>query len=204
MIKEILVYPTSDFRMHEENLKGKTWAELRLDIHHYEKIEYIHLLLLPVQWVVSFREVQHIEKLPDFLAYKPFMIDIPLNMATEELVRKIQANGTRCMLSFHSNQSIQEEDSFQILTQMRSFHADVYKLVFTARTWDDNEAIKKLYTIEPSLVAFNMGSMGKESRIYAALHGEKMIYLAPDSMTPLAPGQLHWSEWLKIKAFLHV
>ncbi|MCX7697616.1 MAG: type I 3-dehydroquinate dehydratase [Bacteroidales bacterium] len=204
MIKEILVFPFSDFLKHEEITRDKKWAELRLDVHQYQWIEYVHLLFLPIQWIVSFRSYQQLDMFEQFLSLRPTMIDLPFELATDEYILKCQSHGIRCMISYHSNQTIEEAKGFETLKKMRSLKADLYKMVFTAKSWEDNEAIKKLYDEESALVAFNMGRLGKESRIYAAFNGERMIYLAPDGMTPLAEGQLYWSEWQKIKETFHV
>lgn len=200
MIKEILVFPRGDFYQHVRVLSQTSYAELRLDVHAYELNQFETLTKQPVKWVVSFRNAEQLKYLDFFLSCKISYIDIDVSLASQALFEKIKSSGVTALVSFHQNGSPPEMDRLRKLWQhLKEFGADVIKMVFQAKSVVDNQKIRFLYHLEPRLVAFNMGMEGRDSRLYAAMHGERMIYLAPDGYEPLVEGQWTVSEWNEIK-----
>ena len=200
MTKEILVFPHWDFKTHCEVLKNSSFAELRLDIHRYTHKEYEELLALPIQWIVSFRGEEHVEHLDFFLSQRPSYIDLDFSLISPFFVEKINNAVSTCIVSYHGfYQTPSEGRLYELWKQCKRTGAQIIKLVFEAKALKDNKKLLFLYGFDTQLIAFNMGELGKESRVYAALQGEQMIYLAPDGFMPLATGQLTMSEWKQIK-----
>jgi len=115
-------------------------------------------------------------------------------------VEKINHAGSTCIVSYHGfYQTPSEGRLYELWKQCKRTGAQIIKLVFEAKALEDNKKLLFLYGFDSQLIAFNMGELGKESRVYAALQGVQMIYLAPDGFMPLVAGQLTMSEWKQIK-----
>ena len=108
-----------------------------------------------------------------------------------------QQYGSMFIRSFHDFEGTPPAATlFFTLEKARRFGADVVKIVTTARGQTDVDAVMELYQeADPgTLVAFCMGSEGRESRLEALRRGAPFTYacLTPEEAT--APGQWTTAE----------
>jgi 3-dehydroquinate dehydratase/shikimate dehydrogenase len=80
---------------------------------------------------------------------------------------------------------------YNILGELNGLHADVTKIVWTARTVRDNlEAFEILQNKQKPTIALCMGEAGLISRILAKKFGAFLTFASLDSSTGTAPGQI--------------
>ena len=133
-------------------------------------------------------------------------VDIELD-APESLVRRISrtasGNGTAIIRSYHDfGGTPQAEELGKILARCRESGADIIKIVTTARTPEDADAVMSLYDSTRNgciagnddsgnqyLIAFCMGDAGRTSRIECLRRGAPFTYASVSADEAAAPGQ---------------
>lgn len=103
----------------------------------------------------------------------------------------------RCIISFHDWEGTPSLSTLSdIVQQQIDAHADVCKLITTARTFDDNITMLKLIKKFPwaDVIAFAMGNEGLFSRILSPLAGGYLTYASIKKGSESAPGQITLEE----------
>ena len=135
-------------------------------------------------------------------------VDIPLDFPEESrrwLIGLALNRNCQVILSYHNyNGTDAPERLLQIASQARYEGADIIKVVTTARTPEDAEAVLSLYDHFPpeQLIAFAMGKAGRASRFTAFHKGAPLLYLAPNRSGTTADGQPCWADLLPDEAII--
>jgi 3-dehydroquinate dehydratase I len=121
------------------------------------------------------------------------IIDIETDApGVESLVPMIKEKA-RCMISFHDWEGTPPFDYLQgIVQQQLDLHADLCKVITTARNLEDNLTMLKLIKKYPwaDIIAFAMGDEGLLSRIMCPLAGGYLTYASTKEGSGSAPGQI--------------
>jgi 3-dehydroquinate dehydratase I len=99
----------------------------------------------------------------------------------------------RCMISFHDWEGTPPLDYLEgIVQQQLNLHADLCKVITTARKLEDNLTMLQLIKKFPwaDIIAFAMGDEGLLSRIMCPLAGGYLTYAAVKEGGGSAPGQI--------------
>jgi len=120
-------------------------------------------------------------------------IDVEFTIARKILPRLPKREKTGILLSYHTKTNSPKELN-RILSEMLTIPADIYKLIFTARSLADNlialRLLEHLKTFRKEGVIHAMGEKGQLSRILGALKGNIWTYVSLGEGAETAPGQL--------------
>jgi len=120
-------------------------------------------------------------------------IDVEFTIAKKILPRLPNREKTGIILSYHTKKNLRKE-LIEILSEMLTIPADVYKLIFTARSLVDNlTALRLLEHLKSSRkkgIVHAMGADGQLSRILGALKGNVWTYVSLGEGAETAAGQL--------------
>lgn len=134
-------------------------------------------------------------------------VDIPYEFPENSrnwLMNLALNHGTRVILSSHNETRTDPPSRLRELAgQMRQTGADIVKLVTTACSEEDVDAVLSLYDdFEPGrLLAFAMGPLGRASRFQALEKGAPFLFVAPTRDGVTASGQPGWADLLPDSAF---
>ena len=121
-------------------------------------------------------------------------VDIPVEFPepTRRWLMNLAMNkGCRVILSYHNYSTTDTPQRLQaIAEQARREGADIIKIVTTARTPEDADAVLSLYDhFEPDrLLAFAMGPDGRASRFQAFEKGAPFLFVSPTRRGATAAG----------------
>jgi 3-dehydroquinate dehydratase I len=143
-------------------------------------------------------------------------IDIDINMddsIIDKLISKANQSDVKIILSWHDyKKTPTKKELIKILLKQEDKKADIYKIVTTSNSLDDNKVILSLYdeidklikneklnsikkinvNNKVKLIAFAMGTKGKITRINALKKGALFMYASVNKKS--APGQLTVDE----------
>jgi 3-dehydroquinate dehydratase I len=117
-----------------------------------------------------------------------------------EIVSQIQSKA-QCLVSFHDHKRTPSCEELQGLVESQlKAGADICKIVTTAHSFEDNLVILKLLDQfrQVKLVAFNMGEMGRVSRILSPLAGGYFTYASLAQGKESAAGQMTVKEMREV------
>jgi 3-dehydroquinate dehydratase I len=146
-------------------------------------------------------EARRIERLLQAIEMGAKIVDIEYNAKNVDNIIRLIKKRAECLLSFHDFQKTPSLDALkQVVNKELKLGADICKIVTTARTFEDNLAVMRLYSEFPTIkmVAFTMGTQGFISRVMAPLIGAYFTYGAVNKGVESAPGQLPVSDMLAI------
>jgi len=120
---------------------------------------------------------------------------VDIELSAENLSDKIDGikQNSRCLLSFHDFKGTPLlEDMEKTIRKQLDFGADICKVVTTANSIQDNQAVLKLIKQFPGreVVAFAMGDQGYLSRVLCPLAGGSFTYASLSAGKESAPGQI--------------
>ena len=121
------------------------------------------------------------------------IVDIETDAACiEDIVPRVKEKA-RCMISFHDWEGTPPLDYLEgLVKQQLSLHADICKVITTARKNDDNITMLQLIRKFPSadIISFAMGAEGLLSRVMCPLAGGYLTYASIKEGSGSAPGQI--------------
>lgn len=124
------------------------------------------------------------------------LLDLELEAAEHigrPAVRKLR-QAAALLLSFHDFRETPRNPGV-LLSRLKSFPADYYKLVTLAGRHQDNAAVLDLLRKEKGkLVAFTMGEIGQPTRILCLVAGSPFTYAAPPVGGVDGLGQIPWEQ----------
>ncbi len=138
-------------------------------------------------------EVDRVKELLSALALKPAIVDIEL--ATEnlgEIVPQIKKHA-KCLLSYHDFKGTPPiKELRQVITKQIAAGADIYKVVTTAKAFQDNLTILQIIKDFPEMkvVSFAMGPPGYLSRVLCPVVGGEFTYASIETGKESAAGQI--------------
>jgi 3-dehydroquinate dehydratase I len=177
--------------------------EVRIDLIGNGWQEWVNKLQRP--WIACNRlpeeggtwlgnESSRIETLIHAIELGAGIIDIELRTPDlSSIVSMIKMNKTKCLISSHNLISTPPiEELERIVQQQVDFGADICKVVTTAKRFEDNFTILKLFEKfeETKIVAFAMGNDGVVSRVLSAMSGGYFTYASITGIKGSATGQL--------------
>jgi 3-dehydroquinate dehydratase type I len=172
------------------DLVGPGWEEVATHVHK--------------PWIAANRDAVHggkwrgsendrIAELYRAVSRGADMADV--EMGTEglaDIVARIKEKA-RCVISFHDWEGTPSLETLSDMVQQQlDAHADVCKVITTARTFGDNLTMLKLVKKYPwaNIIAFAMGDEGLFSRILSPLAGGYLTYASIKKGSESAPGQI--------------
>ncbi|NVM36327.1 MAG: type I 3-dehydroquinate dehydratase [Candidatus Lokiarchaeota archaeon] len=151
-----------------------------------------------------------------FIVAKPDYIDAEMNADKNflyEFINLASQNGVNIIFSYHNfEKTIKFNETITLLQNFNSkliqelslkpeqYQNNVYKVVFTAQTFEDNiiplRLCKHFSNLPQKLISFCMGPLGIFSRIMCVTVGSFLTYASLEEKT--APGQIHIDEMREI------
>ena len=175
------------------------FIELRLDLFNFTDQELHQLLKQKSKNIVSYldaktQEFTKIEKLKKAVDFGADIIDIDFNTSKQNIKNIIEyANKKKCktIISYHNfNETPSIKKLNEIIKNTKEFNPDYIKIVCFANTDKDNKTILSLYKNQKNLIAFNMGKLGKITRIKALENKAPFIYVSAEKSKETAEGQI--------------
>jgi 3-dehydroquinate dehydratase type I len=142
-------------------------------------------------------ELDRIGELLKAISLGAGMADIELGTAGLEDIVALIKEKARCVISFHDWEGTPTLDTLSdIVQQQLDAHADICKVITTARTFNDNITMLKLIKKYPwaDIISFAMGDEGLFSRILSPLAGGYLTYASIKKGGASAPGQITLDE----------
>ncbi len=138
------------------------------------------------------REGSRIELLRGLARERPAAVDIELASARADpqAAREMASGAGRLVVSYHDASPPPDRGKMLDVYREAARYGRVVKMVYTARSFQDNLAVLELYreAVATELVAFCMGGKGLPSRIGSAAAGSPFAYASLPGR-PAAPGQ---------------
>lgn len=122
-----------------------------------------------------------------------WMIDIELDSPGLQWIMQQAGSRKKCLVSYHDWQATPPMKKLaEIVNSEITSGAHACKVVTTARRFEDNMTVLKLFGMFPAerLVAFAMGADGVLSRVMAPLAGAYFTYASITDSSASAPGQI--------------
>lgn len=182
-----------------EVLKGEEMAEIRLDRCALEEDDIRSLFEDTDKPLIATCRLSEEPQAPELLEMaieagaKYVDLEMEAPAAVGRRIREACRNyGTVLIRSFHDFTGTPPASVLEsILERARTYGGEVVKIVTTATSKADIDAVMSLYaTATPgTLVAFCMGELGRESRLEALKHGAPFTYASVSEEEATAPGQ---------------
>jgi len=178
-------------------------AEIRLDLCEFDRRQVKEIFGLHNNLISTFRLGEISEKYRDSIIKTSIVsgakwLDLDMENNSVEYIKELKEfcidYDTKLIISIHNYKETPHIDQInQYIQKARDLNADIIKLVFFSNNTKDNETILSLYENNTDIVAFNMGEIGKETRIESLKLGAPFIYVAIDGENT-APGQMTIDE----------
>ena len=182
-----------------ETLKGEEMAEIRLDRCALEEDDIRRLFEDTDKPLIATCRLDEEPQAPELLELaieagaKYVDLEMEAPAAVGRRIREACRNyGTVLIRSFHDFTGTPPATVLEsIFERARTFGGEVVKIVTTATSKADIDAVMSLYAkaAPGTLVAFCMGELGRESRLEALKHGAPFTYAGVSEEEATAPGQ---------------
>ena len=139
-------------------------------------------------------ETHRIAKLFEAVKLGARIVDIELRTdGVDRIVKQVKQKKAKCLVSMHNLLETPSLDELKrIVTQELATGADICKVVTTAKHFEDNLTVLRLFPLFPKvkLVALGMGQAGISSRVFSPLVGGYFTYTSIMKGQESADGQL--------------
>ncbi len=177
--------------------------ELRLDLLDYSDSQYQEIFKIGKPIIATYRygevndEIRITELKKAILLganYVDIEMDAKENFVSEMMIFAKQYN-CDTILSFHDFYKTPTKESLnKIIEDAKNRKSDYIKIAVMANKQNDVEKVLSLYENNNNLLAFNMGEIGKTSRLSSLLLGAKFTYAALSDKNTTAEGQYTYRE----------
>lgn len=189
-----------DFNKAIEVIQDYEMAEIRLDLCDFSTIQVKEIFSSHENLIATYRknrEYRMEERENDIkvsIVRGAKWLDLDMehnsNKDIKELKRYCNKHNTKLILSVHNYEKTPGKGEIEeYIDKAKSLGADIIKLVFYSNNEKDNDRVLSLYDNNNNIVAFNMGEIGKETRVKALILGAPFTYVALTG-TQTAPGQM--------------
>ncbi len=187
--------------MHSYLIEGNL-AEIRFDLMDSSPTDYISFLEEGTKLIACCRsgkksETERLDLYRQAIAAKFTYIDLDIGQDFElyqNLNYEIGASSTKLIASYHNYEETPSLDFLRSLIETaESYQSDIIKIATTINQVEEIAVLNKLYP-NSSLIAFGMGTLGKQSRLDCLTWGAPFTYVYPDGSRPTASGQWSYSE----------
>jgi 3-dehydroquinate dehydratase-1 len=189
-------------------------VEVRLDkLSDYEGVSKVAMAVeipvvatnRPVSQKGSFArsESERLRLLMDAVEGGADYVDIESSTSNlDQIIDKFRKTSAKIILSHHDHSRTPKLSELKsTLVKLQKSNSDLYKIVTTARSLEDNLTILSLLNTNHStdpLVSFAMGKPGIWSRVLAPFYGADFTYASLERGLETAPGQPSISELRRI------
>lgn len=189
-----------DFKNAANIISGYEMAEIRLDLCEFDRRQVKEIFASHNNLIATFRKNNRVDYkyresiLKTAIVHGAKWLDLDLesndNGFINEMIDFLKDYNSKLILSIHNyNITPPFHEIEQYITKARNFNPDLIKLVFFSTDQKDNDTILKLYDKYDNIIAFNMGELGKITRIKSLELGAPFTYVAVDDKNT-APGQM--------------
>lgn len=188
-------------------IKNFEIAEIRLDLCNFKKEQLEQVFSQHDNLIATFRKSEiYNDKIRKKYLIKAMKsgaawIDIDFLNDSEslrkELIDYARAHNKKIIISVHDHDKTPDNEWIRsIIESIRSYKPDIIKLVFSARNESDNERVMGLYNTYDKLIAFNMGVIGKPTRVKCLSYGAPFTYVRTERCQT-ASGQMTLEEMMQ-------
>ena len=190
----------------EKEISKYEMLELRLDLLNLSQQEYQKIFNLGKPIIVTWRygkinDAVRIKALKQAILQGADYVDVEIDSKPEfvkEMMRFAKTNNCKVILSFHDfNQTPDIQTLRHIINKSIDLEGDYMKIACMANTNSDVARLLSLYEKNQNLIAFNMGDLGKISRLTSLYLGAEFTYVSMSKNNTTAPGQ-YTNEELRI------
>ena len=125
-------------------------------------------------------------------------IDVEYEMprlASDELIHYAKDKNCKVIISYHNYDSTPTKPYlYSIIEKSKKNGADIVKIACMAENECDITSLLSLNTVSSDIVSFAMGELGSGSRIICLDRGAPFTYVAANTLSKTAPGQLTIDE----------
>ncbi len=198
-----------DYKKALKSIGKYEMAEIRLDLCDFDRRQVKDIFSSHNNLIATYRKGQETSEYRDSIiktaiAYGAAWLDLDMDYNNIEYISGLKdfcsGYNTKLILSIHNydiTPPIEEIKAY--IKKAKNLNADLIKLVFYSNSEADNERVLSLYKENANIIAFNMGELGKVTRIASIGLGAPFTYVALDGETT-APGQMTIAQ---IKKYPH-
>ncbi len=195
---DVLMSQISDFEM----------LELRLDLLDYSEKQYQEIFSTGKPIIATYRygeadDKLRIEELKKAILLGSDYIDIEIDAKAgfvSEMMTFAQENNCKTVLSFHDfDKTPTKKYLTQIIEDAKNLKSDYVKIATMANNKSDVARILSLYENNNKILAFNMGEIGKISRLSSLYLGAEFTYASLSKENSTASGQYTFNELTELK-----
>lgn len=179
-------------------------AEIRLDLCEFNNKQIKQIFSSHDNLIATYRVSDQIQDKYRKSVFKNAIlsgaswIDLDMESNNIEFISTIkeliQDTAIKLILSIHNYKETPDLDAMQqYIDKARNLSSDLIKLVFFSNDEKDNERVLSLYEKNEDILVFNMGDLGKETRVKALQLGAPFTFVALEG-EGTAPGQMTLKE----------
>ena len=194
-----------------KNISKFEMLELRLDLLNFSDQEYQDIINTKKPIIVTYRSTTlddntRIKKLKHLINIGANYVDIEIDSPTEfknTMMEFAKKNSCQIILSYHNFKETPDTNQLlEIIKESNSSNANYCKIATKANTNKDIARVLSLYENNSNIIAFNLGDLGKISRISSLFLGAKFTYASISGKQKTADGQLSFEELKTIEQIL--
>jgi 3-dehydroquinate dehydratase-1 len=194
---ESLISQISEFEMLELRLDLLTFSE-----EQYQKIIGETKLVIATYRKGTVDDEIRINGLKKAIEQGVDFVDIEIDSNEgfiSEMINFAKQNNCKIILSFHDFEETPDIGYLKgIIDKSEALGANYIKIATMAKSKQDISRVLSLYEDNKNLIAFNMGDLGKISRITSLFLGAKFTYASISTENIIAPGQFSYLELKEI------
>ena len=177
--------------------------ELRLDLLDFSDKDYQEIIDSKKPIIATYRYGNTDDKIRLASLKKAILqgvsyIDIEIDAKDEfinEILEFTKKHNCKSILSFHNFKETPSKEILNlVIKKSQELNADFIKIATMANSINDVSRILSLYEKNNNLIAFNMGTIGKISRLACLSLGAKFTYASISEENTTAEGQLTYKE----------
>lgn len=177
--------------------------ELRLDLLNFNNQEYQQIYSLGIPIIATYRygicvDELRIKALQEAIVMGASFVDIEIDASPDfvsEMMRFAKENSCKTILSYHNFKLTPSINQLTALVEKsRALQSDYIKIACLAKSKKDVARVLSLYENTNKLIAFNMGQIGKVSRVASLFLGADFTYASVSKKNITAEGQFTYKE----------
>lgn len=179
-------------------------AEIRLDLCNFNRKQIKELFNFHHNLIATFRRTDFVsgktrkQQLKTAIKAGAQWVDIDhikdSNSFKKEITDFAQEHNTKVIVSIHDYEKTPDNEYIQkLIVDIKKIKPDLIKLAFFAQRPEDNDRVLALYKDNSHILAFNMGEVGKMSRVGCVQLGAPFTYVRSENCQT-APGQMTKEE----------
>lgn len=192
----------SNFENYLASAKLFDFIELRLDLYNFSDNKLSKILALNKKTIVSFLGDKSsnfkFARLKKAINLGADFIDIDDNLPNNlvlELIEYSKNNNCKSIVSYHNFKCTPNVAELKkIINNIKSKNSNYIKISCFANELSDNKITLSLYNNYSNLIAFNMGKLGKNSRIESIKLGAPFTYASSKNGKETASGQFSYYD----------